>query len=124
MPAARRAFGYSVRARSFTNDALGNLSAPGTATEVRGYTSTKYLDWHTAPRNARTPTGGDRLSKSDPAFLGPVCQSSYQVLKYPRTAVAVPGAGPSRRLRSGQALRSGRQRGARRPPQRVRTTTS
>src|SRR5258705_4849339 len=77
-----------------------------TATAVRGYTSTRYSDWHTAPRNARTPTGGDRLSNSDPAFLGLVCQSRYQVLVYPRTAVAAPGAGPSLRLRSGQALRS------------------
>src|SRR5258705_11506695 len=59
------------------------------ATPVRGYTSTEYSDWHTTPRNARTPTGGDRLSKRGPAFLGPVCQSWYCVLVYPRTAVAL-----------------------------------
>src|SRR5258705_5518910 len=63
--------------------------APGTATAVRGYTSTQYRDWHTGPRNARTPTGGDRLSKRGPAFLGAVCQAKYLVLVYPRTAVAV-----------------------------------
>src|SRR5258705_12557768 len=80
MPAARRAFGYSVRARSFTNDALGNLSAPGTASAVRGYPSTRYLDWHTAPRNARTPTGGARLANSPQHSLGRECRSQYQVL--------------------------------------------
>jgi len=35
-----------------------------TATAVRGYTSTRYLDWHTAPRNARRSPGGDRLANS------------------------------------------------------------
>src|SRR5258705_8992941 len=69
---------------------LGGRAAQPRATAVRGYTSTEYSDWHTTPRNARTPTGGDRLSKRGPAFLGPVCQSQYLVLVYPRTAVAVP----------------------------------
>src|SRR5258705_6778139 len=53
-----------------------------TATAVRGYTSTRYSDWHTAPRNA-----GPRLESRSPpvgvrAFLGPVCQSRYCVLVY------------------------------------------
>src|SRR5258705_2458188 len=41
------------------------------------------------PQECADATGGDRLSKSGPAFLGPVCQSRYQVLVYPRTAVAL-----------------------------------
>src|SRR5258705_2969823 len=61
----------------------------GTATAVRGYTSTEYSDWHTGPRNA-----GPRLESRSPpvgvrAFLGAVCQSKYLVLVYPRTAVAL-----------------------------------
>src|SRR5258705_7654625 len=70
-----------------------------------------------ALRNARTPTGGDRLSKRGPAFLGAVCQSEYLVLVYPRTAVALGCARASSQFHSRTVWRSGGQvEEVRKPP--------
>src|SRR5258705_2396865 len=77
-----------------------------TPLETESHCSTRVYQY-LVPRLAYGPQEcGVAFGKSVPpidvrAFLGAVCQSEYSVLLYPRTAVAVPGAGPS--------LRSGRQ---------------
>src|SRR5258705_12823409 len=43
---------------------------PRRPTAVRGYNSTEYSDWHTAPRNARTSIGGTDFPRATPHSWG------------------------------------------------------
>src|SRR5258705_11542608 len=63
----------SVAGPSFVRATRRTL--PGTATAVRGYTSTRYLDWHTAPRNARTPLAATDSPTALRDSLGRECRS-------------------------------------------------
>jgi len=97
---------------------LGDARAQPRATAVRGWGRQprqyavyqyEYSDWHTAPQECTDAKLARPTLQNDPAFLGLVCQSRYQVLVYPRTAVAAPVRGlPSTSLRAGRTTRGAR----------------